>query len=138
MALLYYQEASMFQQIRQLVERGNTYGNCSSISGLNFSADRPGSDNPLNHLMGMPLFAVAIPYYMILLLWICEFWELCCGCLNGVETAITPIPWKMWSYHLVHLCCGRHCYPPTESHCLGTLEGRLQSLTRWWNSAWTL
>ena len=54
-------------------ERGSTYENCSSISDLNFSADRPGSDDSSNHLMGIPLFAVVIPTFMILLRWICKF-----------------------------------------------------------------
>ena len=53
-------------------ERGSTYENCSSISGLNLSADRPGSDDSWNRLMGIPLFAVVIPTSMILLRWICK------------------------------------------------------------------
>ena len=80
------------QSKSQLVERGSTCENCSSISGLNFSADRRGSGDSLNHFMGIPLFVVAIPTFMVLLCWISEFWEVCCSFSNGVETALTPIP----------------------------------------------
>ena len=91
------------QSKSQLVERGSTYGNCSSISGLNLSADRPSSDNFLNHLMGIPLSAVAIPTFMILLRWICEFWEVCCGFSNGAETFIIHIPWNVILQSSAHM-----------------------------------
>ena len=53
--------------------------------------------------MGIPLLAVVIPTLMILLRWICEFWEICFGCSSGVEAAITTIPLNVFLPSSVHM-----------------------------------